>query len=196
MLTNLTSRMGSLIFLPRQQLYPINKYIPSTIISVDHYHHINSTTTVQFQQSTISPQRDELLKRLEFWTVLISLIYKCWTNITKFHINLFNYLFLCYYVAIAYQYLNSSLATVPQVLFINLRDNITKARYQTLPDLVVKGNFPLFFIKLVWGIFFLWFIKLVTTSFMLNLISVKVSFHDIFKKTLNITPVNITSFTV
>ena len=34
------------------------------------------------------------------------------------------------------------------------------------------------------------------TSFKLNLISVKVSFHDIFKKTLNITPVNITSFTV
>ena len=34
------------------------------------------------------------------------------------------------------------------------------------------------------------------TSFTLNLISVKVSFHDIFKKTLNITPVNITSFTV
>ena len=34
------------------------------------------------------------------------------------------------------------------------------------------------------------------TSFMLNLISVKESFHDIFKKTLNITPVNITSFTV
>ena len=30
----------------------------------------------------------------------------------------------------------------------------------------------------------------------LNLISVKVFFHDIFKKTLNITPVNITSFTV
>ena len=55
------------------------------------------------------------------------------------------------YVAIAYQYLNSCLATVPQVLFTNLRDNITKARYQTLPDLVVKGNFPLFFIKLVWG---------------------------------------------
>ena len=47
-----------------------------------------------------------------------------------------------------------------------------------------------------WGIFFLWFIKLVMTSFTLNLISVKVSFHDIFKKTLNITPVNITSFTV
>ena len=34
------------------------------------------------------------------------------------------------------------------------------------------------------------------TSFTLNLISVKESFHDIFKKTLNITPVNITSFTV
>ena len=34
------------------------------------------------------------------------------------------------------------------------------------------------------------------TSFTLNLISVKVSFHDIFKKTLNITPVNITNFTV
>ena len=34
------------------------------------------------------------------------------------------------------------------------------------------------------------------TSFTLNLISVKVSFHDIFKKMLNITPVNITSFTV
>ena len=34
------------------------------------------------------------------------------------------------------------------------------------------------------------------TSFTLNLISVKVSFHDIFKKTLNITPVNITSCTV
>ena len=34
------------------------------------------------------------------------------------------------------------------------------------------------------------------TSFMLNLISAKESFHDIFKKTLNITPVNITSFTV
>ena len=34
------------------------------------------------------------------------------------------------------------------------------------------------------------------TSFTLNLISVKVSFNDIFKKTLNITPVNITSFTV
>ena len=33
MLTNLTSGMGSLIFLPRQQLYPINNYIPSTIIS-------------------------------------------------------------------------------------------------------------------------------------------------------------------
>ena len=28
MLTNLTSGMGSLIFLPRQQLYPINNYIP------------------------------------------------------------------------------------------------------------------------------------------------------------------------
>ena len=38
------------------------------------------------------------------------------------------------------------------------------------------------------------FIKLFMTS--LNLISVKESFHDIFKKTLNITPVNITSFTV
>ena len=58
---------------------------------------------------------------------------------------------MCYYVAIAYQYLNSCLATVPQVLFTNLRDNITKARYQTLPDLVVKGNFPLFFIEFVWG---------------------------------------------
>ena len=34
------------------------------------------------------------------------------------------------------------------------------------------------------------------TSFTLNLISVKESFHDIFKKMLNITPVNITSFTV
>ena len=34
------------------------------------------------------------------------------------------------------------------------------------------------------------------TSFTLTLISVKESFHDIFKKTLNITPVNITSFTV
>ena len=34
------------------------------------------------------------------------------------------------------------------------------------------------------------------TSFKLNLISVKESFHDIFKKALNITPVNITSFTV
>ena len=34
------------------------------------------------------------------------------------------------------------------------------------------------------------------TSFKLNLISVKESCHDIFKKTLNITPVNITSFTV
>ena len=34
------------------------------------------------------------------------------------------------------------------------------------------------------------------TSFTLNLISIKVSFNDIFKKTLNITPVNITSFTV
>ena len=34
------------------------------------------------------------------------------------------------------------------------------------------------------------------TSFTLNLISVKVSFHDIFKITLNITPVNITSCTV
>ena len=34
------------------------------------------------------------------------------------------------------------------------------------------------------------------TSFTLNLISVKVSFHDIFKKKLNITPVNITSVTV
>ena len=59
----------------------------------------------------------------------------------------------------------------------------------------------MFFIKLVWGgggggIFFLWFIKIVMTSFTLNLISVKVSIHDIFKKTLNITPVNITSFTV
>ena len=52
------------------------------------------------------------------------------------------------------------------------------------------------FIKLGRGIFFLWFIKLVMTSFTLNLISVKESFHDIFKKTLNITPVNITSFTV
>ena len=31
---------------------------------------------------------------------------------------------------------------------------------------------------------------------MLNLISVKESFHDIFKRTLNITPVNITSYTV
>ena len=74
MLTNLTSGMGSLIFLPSQQLYPINNYIPSTIISVNHYYHINNTTTVQFQQSTISPQRDELLNRLEFWTILISLI--------------------------------------------------------------------------------------------------------------------------
>ena len=70
MLTNLTSGMGSLIFLPRQQLYPINNYIPSTIISRNHYYHINSTTTVQFQQSTISPQRDELLNGLEFWTTL------------------------------------------------------------------------------------------------------------------------------
>ena len=34
------------------------------------------------------------------------------------------------------------------------------------------------------------------TSFTLNLISVKVSFHDIFKKTLKIIPINITSFTV
>ena len=36
------------------------------------------------------------------------------------------------------------------------------------------------------------------TSFKLNLISFQESFHDIFifKKTLNITPVNITSFTV
>ena len=42
----------------------------------------------------------------------------------------------------------------------------------------------------------MWFIKLVMTSFTLNLIFVKESFHDIFKKTLNITPVNITSFTV
>ena len=69
--------------------------------------------------------------------------------ITKFHINLFNlfiFMLLC-----AYQYLNSCLATVPQVLFTNLKDNITKARYQTLPDLVVKENFPLWFIKLVWG---------------------------------------------
>ena len=80
MLTNLTSGMGSLIFLPRQQLYPINNYIPSTIIShqqlypVNHYYHINSTTTVQFQQSTLSPQRDEVLNKLEFWTILISLI--------------------------------------------------------------------------------------------------------------------------
>ena len=141
------------------------------------------------------------MNRLEFWTILISLIYKCWTKITKFHINLFNLFIFVLYVAIAYQYLNSCLATVPQVLYTNLRDNITKARYQTLPDLVVKGNFPLFFIKLVWGgggggIFFLWFIKLVMTSFTLNLISVKVSFHDIFKKTLNITPGNIISFTV
>ena len=30
----------------------------------------------------------------------------------------------------------------------------------------------------------------------LHVVSVKESFHDIFKKTLNITPVNITSFTV
>ena len=70
MLTNLTSGMGSLIFLPRQQLYPINNYIP-----VNHYYHyINSTTTSSIQQSTISPQRDELLNWLEFWTILISLI--------------------------------------------------------------------------------------------------------------------------
>ena len=34
------------------------------------------------------------------------------------------------------------------------------------------------------------------TSFTLNLISLIESFHDIFKKTLNITHVNITSFTV
>ena len=67
---------------------------------------------------------------------------------------------------------------------------------QTLPDLVVKGKFFPAFINLVRGIFFLWVIKLVMTSFTLNFISVRESFHDIFKKTLNITPVNITSFTV
>ena len=33
-------------------------------------------------------------------------------------------------------------------------------------------------------------------NFKLNVISVKLSFHDIFKKTLNFTPINITSFTV
>ena len=54
----------------------------------------------------------------------------------------------------------------------------------------------MWFIILVRGIFFLLFIKLVMTSFTLILISVKESFHDFFKKTLNITPVNITSFTV
>ena len=53
MLTNLTSGMGSLIFLPRQQLYPINNYIPSTIISRKlllsyKQHHHSSIPTVYY----------------------------------------------------------------------------------------------------------------------------------------------------
>ena len=83
------------------------------------------------------------MNRLEFWTILIRNVGLRLQNFTSICLI---YLFLCYYVAIAYQYLNSCLATVPQVLFTNLRDNI-KARYQTLPDLVVKGNFPLFFME-------------------------------------------------
>ena len=75
MLTNLRSGMGSLIFLPCQQLYPFNNYIPSTIISHKPLPSYKQQGHSSIPRSTISPQRDELMNRLEFWTILlISLI--------------------------------------------------------------------------------------------------------------------------
>ena len=87
MLMNLTSGMGSLIYLPRQQ------YIPYPILSLNKQQHQSSIPTVY----TVSSQRVELY-----------------------------------------------LAIVPQVLFTNLRETITKAKYQTL-DTTLLGSRGEFF---------------------------------------------------